>query len=232
MCARLFLSATPEELAALLDVELEDLPPLAPRYNIAPGTDILVARRRSSRRRETALLRWGLVPRGAKDPAIGSRLINARSETAARLPSFREALHARRCLVPADGFYEWKKVGRVSQPHAVRARSGLVAVAGLWETWEGQGRTIESCTLLTTDANATLAPIHDRMPVLLEPHQFAAWLDPERSPDDVAALLKPYPAERLDVQPVSLRVNRVDFDDPSCLERVTPEEVPTQGRLF
>jgi putative SOS response-associated peptidase YedK len=233
MCARLFLSVTPEEVADLLDVELADLPPLIPRYNIAPGQDILVARTAPSGVRATALLRWGLVPRFAKDPAIGHRLINARSETAARRAAFRDALRFRRCVVPATGFYEWKKVGRVSQPYAVRPRSAGIGIAGLWEEWEGGGRRLRTCTLLTTEANASMAAVHDRMPVLLDRAQRDEWLDPDRPLEAVNAVMRPYPADGLTIEPVSTRVNRADFDDPSCLEPIAPSEMaPEQGRLF
>src|SRR5687767_1386584 len=157
MCARLFLPVSAEDLAALLEVETDDLPPLPPRYNIAPGQDVLAVRGVPDGGREARMLRWGLVPRWAKDPRIAHRLINARSETAARQPAFRDSLRTRRCAVPAAGFYEWKKTGRVSQPYVVRPRSGLVAIAGLWDSWARDGRALETCTLLTTAANARVS---------------------------------------------------------------------------
>jgi putative SOS response-associated peptidase YedK len=230
MCARLFLPATAEELVEFLDAA--GVPPLAPRFNIAPSQDLLVVRLDPSGERRAAFLRWGLVPRWSKDPKIGNKLINARSETAARRGVFADSLRMRRCVVPAGGFYEWKKQGAVRQPYAVRAKAGLLAIAGLWDSWERGGQRLETCTILTTTANAAIAPIHDRMPVLLEREQFGAWLDPERrDPDALAPLMRPYPADRLVVQPVSTRVNRPDFDDPACLDPADPA-VPAQGRLF
>jgi putative SOS response-associated peptidase YedK len=229
MCARLFLSVSDEELAEFL--ETAGLPDIQPRYNIAPGQDILVVRAGADGQRQPGFLRWGLVPRWSKDPRIGQKLINARSETAFRRTVFRDALRARRCLVPAAGFYEWKRIGRVSQPYLVRPRAGLLAVAGLWDEWEGGGRRLETCTLLTTQANERIAPVHDRMPVLLDRDRFTRWLDPGSRADDVASLLVPYPAEKLVVEPVSTLVNRVDVDDPRCLEPVEIS-MPVQGRLF
>jgi putative SOS response-associated peptidase YedK len=228
MCARIFLPVTDEDLAEFLEVEV--LPAFAPRYNIAPGQDVLVVRTDKSGR-TPALLRWGLVPHWTKDAAAASRFVNARSESASRRAAFKESLRARRCLVPAGGFYEWKKAGRVRQPYAIRSRAGLVALAGLWDRWEQGGRALETFTVLTTAAHGHVAEIHDRMPVILERDQLAAWLDPGRcSPEDLAPLLRPYPAERLIVQPVSTRVNKPEFDDPLCLS--PSRELPSQGRLF
>jgi putative SOS response-associated peptidase YedK len=230
MCARLFLPVSVEELAEFL--EIAGLPPVEPRYNIAPGQDLLAVRLEPDGRRHAAFLRWGLIPHGSKDPKVARRLINARSETAGQRGAFRESLRTRRCLVPAAGFYEWKSTGGVRQPYVVKPRAGLVAIAGLWDTWEGEGTRLETCTLLTTAANETVAPIHDRMPVLLDRDRFADWLDPDRrEPDALAPLLQPYPSDRLSSYPVSTRVNRPALDDAACLERA---EVltPAQGRLF
>jgi putative SOS response-associated peptidase YedK len=230
MCARVFLAASPEELVEFLDVA--PVPAFEPRFNIAPSQDLLVGRLDASGQRHVAFLRWGLIPRWSKDPKIGTKLINARSETAAERGVFAESLRTRRCLVPAGGFYEWRKIGTVRQPYLVRPKTGLLAIAGLWDSWERDGQRLDTCTLLTTTANATIAPIHDRMPVLLDREQFGAWLDPgRRDPDSLAPFLRPYPADRLVVQPVSTRVNRPDFDDPACLEVVEPA-LPAQGRLF
>ena len=231
MCARLFLPVTAEELADLLEIAVDDLPEIVPRYNIAPGQDLLAARVDASGRRHVAPLRWGLVPRGVSDPRIGQRLINARSETVATRSAFRDSFRTRRCVVPAAGFYEWRKVGRVHQPFAIRPREGLLAIAGLWDVWEGEGRRLETCTLLTTEANTAVAEIHDRMPVLLRRGELARWLDPSRTTDDVATLLRPLPPDALVIDPVSTRVNRPDFDDPSCIVP-TPVELPVQGTLF
>jgi putative SOS response-associated peptidase YedK len=231
MCARLFLPTSPEDLAEFLEIDMTSLPELTPRYNIAPGHDVLVVRRVGAERRP-AFLRWGLVPRFAESTRGAHRLINARSETAARRGVFRESLLRRRCAVPAAGFYEWKKMGRVRQPFAIRPRAGLVAVAGLWDVWEREGQRLESCTLLTTEPNEAIAAVHDRMPVLLGREQIEAWLDPAReAPEDLARFWRPYPARKLVVEPVSTRVNRVDFDDPSCLTPLS-SPLPEQSRLF
>jgi len=231
MCARLFLPVSAEDLAEFLEIDVRDLPELEPRYNIAPTQDALVVRASRAGRREASMLRWGLVPRFAKDPKIAQRLINARSETAAKRGVFRESLQARRCAVPAAGFYEWKKMGRVRQPFAIRPQTGLIAFAGLWDSWQGDGRRLETFTILTTQPNEAIAAIHDRMPVILDRTQLAAWLDPVNDTEDVSSLLRPYPADRLVIEPVSTRVNRADFDDPSCLTRVDVP-LPQQGTLF
>ena len=231
MCARLFLPVSAEALAQFLEIDADTLPGLEPRYNIAPGQDVLVVRADGAGRRQAALLRWGLVPRFSNDPKIAQRLINARSETAATRNVFRDSLRARRCAVPAAGFYEWKKMGRVRQPYAIRPRSGLVALAGLWDAWEGQGRRLETFTVLTTIPNESVAPIHDRMPVLLDRDHLGAWLDPARAAEDVAPLMRPYPADRLVIEPVSTRVNRADVDEPACLEPIELA-VPAQRSLF
>jgi putative SOS response-associated peptidase YedK len=230
MCARIFLSVSDEELADFL--ETDGLPAFAPRYNIAPGQDVLVLRATPVARRAPALLRWGLVPYWSKDASGGTRLINARSETAARRAAFKDSLRERRCLIPAAGFYEWKKEGTRRQPYAIRSRMGLVALAGLWDAWEGQGRRLETFTVLTTEASPVVAQIHDRMPVILERDQFSAWLDPDRrEPEDLAEWLRPYPADRVTVQAVSTRVNKVDCDDPACLQLETAPP-PLQRTLF
>ena len=231
MCARLFLPVSPEELAEFLEMSIEDLPAIEPRYNIAPSQDLLAVRTDESGRRRVSPLRWGLVPRGAKDPRVGHRMINARSETAATRSAFRQSLRLRRCAVPAAGFYEWKTIGRVRQPFAIRPRAGLIAIAGLWDEWTSRDERLESCTLLTTEPNACVAEIHDRMPVLLDRGQLAEWLDPRRPLEELAPLLRPYPADELRIDPVSTRVNRPDFDEPSCIEPVKVEQ-PVQGTLF
>jgi len=231
MCARLFLPVSAEDLAEFLEIDVGELPEIEPRYNIAPTQDTLVVRAARTGRRQASMLRWGLVPRFAKDPKIAQRLINARSETAGKRGVFRESLRARRCAVPAAGFYEWKKMGRVRQPFAIRPRTGLIAFAGLWDSWQGDGRRLETFTILTTQPNDKVAAIHDRMPVILDREQLAGWLDPVHDIDDVSPLLRPYPADRLVIEPVSTRVNRADFDDPSCLEPVAIP-LPEQRTLF
>jgi putative SOS response-associated peptidase YedK len=211
------------------------MPLFEPRYNIAPTQDILVIRAEAKTgAREAALLRWGLIPVWAKDPHSGPPLINARGETVAEKSTFRHALRRRRCLIPADGFFEWQQTPGVTsrgkkQPYLIhRADHGPLAFAGLWDSWISKGSRqsrggareplkIESCTIVTTAANATLAPLHDRMPVILSPRDYERWLDPAvREPAAVADLLVPSDEELL-AEPVSTHVNRVANDDSECV---------------
>jgi putative SOS response-associated peptidase YedK len=174
--------------------------------------------------RELTHFHWGLIPRWAKDPTIGSRMINARSETAAEKPSFRTAFKYRRCLVPSDGFYEWQKVNGSKQPLRIQmAGGGLFAIAGLWEHWQSpDGSEIESCTLLTTEPNDLLQPVHNRMPVILAQEDFDLWLDPgAQHPGEVQPLLRPYPADQMSFYPVSTHVNNPRNEDPQCIEPLT-----------
>jgi putative SOS response-associated peptidase YedK len=170
--------------------------------------------------RESVLLRWGLIPSWSKDTASGNRLINARSETAREKPSFRTAFKRHRCLIPANGFYEWKKQERGKQPYYIRRRDGhLFAFAGLWDRWEGgEEGAVETCTILTTSANDVVAPLHDRMPVILPPEEYAHWLDPSlKDTDSLVPLLVPFPSEAIVAYPVSLRVNAPKTDDKECI---------------
>ncbi len=192
---------------------------LEPRFNIAPGGDVAVVVNRGARRLE--MFHWGLIPRWAKDPSIGNRLINARAETAAEKPSFRAALRQRRCLVLADGFYEWKGKSAPKTPMYMRMKNGApFAFAGLWETWQPPaGMAIESCAILTTEPNSLLAPIHNRMPVILTRKDYAAWLDPKPCAGaQLVELLQPFPADRMEAYEVSTLVNRPTNDDASCIE--------------
>jgi len=203
-----------------------ELPSLEPRFNIAPSQPVAVVRLASDSadlKRQMALLRWGLIPGWAEDPAIGNRLINARAETVADKPAFRSALRRRRCLVLADGFYEWQKTGSRKQPYFIRMRDDRpFAFAGLWELWEGaQHSAIESCTLLTTGANEVVRPIHDRMPLIFPPEAYDRWLDPQsQRSQDLAPLLRPYPAEPMEAYAVSTLVNSPAHEDPRCIEPV------------
>ena len=224
MCGRFTFATAPTALVELLG--LDEPPTLDPRYNIAPTQALLVVRavlQGETRRRELRLLRWGLVPPWADDPSVGYRMINARSETAASKPAFRAAFRRRRCLVLADGFFEWKRVGRgPKQPHYLRLRDGRpFAFAGLWERWRGPGDPPDellSCTLLTCAPNELVATIHDRMPVILPPAAYEPWLDPEQQdPAALQALLAPYPAEEMIAYPVGTGVNNPRFDDPSLI---------------
>ncbi len=220
MCGRFSLSAPPEALAEFF--RLVNVPPLPPRYNIAPTTPVAVVRAAAGGGgRELAMLRWGLVPSWAKDLAIGNRLINARAETVAQKPSFRAAIRARRCLVAASGYYEWRSEGEGKQPYHIRRADGApLAFAGLWETWQNaEHGTVESCTIITTEAAGAPAEIHHRMPVMLDPADFDGWLDPEQTRAEKAMpLLRSSPVEGLEVYPVSRQVNRAGFDGPACIE--------------
>lgn len=192
----------------------------APRYNLAPTTRVPVVKATAAGR-TLVLHHWGLIPSWAKDPALAGRLANARAETVAEKPSFRGPFRSRRCLVPADGFFEWQSLpGAAKQPFLFRAtQGGLLAIAGLWDRWEGPESAVLSCTLITTTASGDLAGIHDRMPVLLAPADFAAWLDPgNRDRDGLQALLRPAAEGLLCRVPVSPRVNKVSNDDPELLE--------------
>ena len=169
------------------------------------------------------MLRWGLIPSWAKEPAIGSRLINARSETIAEKPSFRSAFKNRRCLIPATGFYEWKRQDRIKQPFYIRMRdTHPFAFAGLWEHWEGgEKEVINSCTILTTDPNDLMRDIHNRMPVILSPDNYDMWLDPANTRAAMLQpLLGPYPSDKMEVYPVSIYVNKPQNDDTRCIEPV------------
>jgi putative SOS response-associated peptidase YedK len=218
------LTSPPERLAE--HFETEEFPEFAPRFNIAPGQDVATIRiPREGGGRVVELRRWGLVPPWAKDPRMGSRMINARAETAAEKPAFRKAFRLRRCLVPADGFYEWARGPSGKQPyHVVLSNSGPFGLAGLWEHWEGSsGEEIASCTLLTTRANERLRPVHERMPVILDPADYGRWLDPDcREPEGLSDLLAPCPDDWIELHPVSRRVNDVSHDDPGCIAPVAP----------
>ncbi len=208
--------------------------PLRRRFNLAPSQDVLTvvpAPPGSGDAADFAWKRWGLIPSWAKDPSVGARLFNARAETADTKPSFRAAWKRRRCLVAADGFYEWTPRNRGHRPFLFRPTRGpLLAFAGLFEEWKGEGgECIESCTVLTTDANADLEGVHHRMPVILDPEQLAAWLDPKASPEALKALAIGAPAGTLQRTPVSRYVNDPRHDDERCL---APEAKAEQVDLF
>jgi putative SOS response-associated peptidase YedK len=235
MCGRFSLRARLAELAEHFEVPETELPPFRARYNIAPTQPVLAVRCRPETtppKRETVLLRWGLIPGWANDPVIGSRLINARAEGLAEKPAFRTAWRRRRCLIAADGFYEWfdprrnrgekaKKPAPAKQPYFIRFRDDRpFAFAGLWETWKGPDQpAIESCTIITTSANTLLRPIHDRMPVIIPPEAYARWLDPRlQTHEDLLPLLVPPENDILESYPVGPMVNRATNDLPECVE--------------
>lgn len=225
MCGRFARKSTQEVLAEWFDLELEDMPWFVPSYNIAPqSTQPVVRLNRDSGHREMALLRWGLVPFWAKDAKMAYSTINARAEEAASKPAYREALKRRRCLVPADAFYEWQRLDpKTKRPFAFALASGEpYAFAGLWESWRPKASAdaapLETFTILTTDPNELMEPVHNRMPVILEPKDYDRWLDPgdpARLPVD---LLRPYPAGRMKAWPVSDRVGNVRNNDPALLD--------------
>ena len=214
---------------------MEDMPFFAPSYNVAPqSTQPVVRLNADTGKPEFALMRWGLVPYWAKDPKIGYTTINARAEEVAEKPLYREAIKKRRCLVPADVFYEWQKLGgKGKQPFAFGLRSGEpYAFAGLWERWKPkQGDPLETFTILTTDPNEIAERVHDRMPVILEPKDYGRWIDPgdpARLPID---LLRPFPAEKMQSWPVHERVGNVRNDEPDLLKECEAED-EAQGKLF
>jgi putative SOS response-associated peptidase YedK len=188
-----------------------------PRYNIAPTQPVLVIRQHPKEpRRDLSLVRWGLIPSWAKDASGSAGMINARSESAAIKPAFRDALKSRRCLVPADGFYEWVRAGKAKQPYCFEVNDGeLFAFAGLWERWKDpSGNWIKSCSILTTTPNTVTAAVHDRMPVILHPGNYDLWLDPGfTNVTAVSAMLKPYDARLMRCYPVSTRINHTASDD-------------------
>lgn len=198
-----------------------------PHYNAAPTQQLPVYRWVPERGGELGLLRWGLIPHWAKDPAIGARLINARGDTLAEKPAFRAAFRRRRCLVPMAGFYEWKGEAGRKQPYFIRRNDGeLFAVAGLHEHWTSpQGESVETFTIVTTDANAAMQPIHSRMPAIVPAASYDDWLGKRDAPaQEVATLLRPYAGDDLEVVPVSTRVNTVKNDDESLIEHLPPTE--------
>ena len=219
MCGRYTLTSPIEVLAEEFGI-MGPLPEVWPSYNVAPGRNVAAVVDGGDGGRHLELLKWGLVPSWAKDPGIGNRMINARSETAAEKPSFRKAMRERRCLILADGFYEWRKMGNGKQPYHAAMQDGRpFAFAGLWEDWERDGERLRTCTILTTEANDLMREVHDRMPVILPPDAYATWLDRgARDPAPLLPLLVPYPSSDMRTYPVSRAVNRPSNDGPVCVE--------------
>jgi len=225
VCGRFSLTLAWSDLAALYRIGSRSTPRnLASRYNIAPTQNVTVVRHASDTgERELAKLRWGLVPPWARDLTVGARMINARAETVAEKPAFRQALARRRCLIPADGFYEWRKRSRgPKQPYRIAMKDGSpFAFAGLWESWDrsADGKPVESCTIITTAANELVRTIHDRMPVILAGSDHDAWLDAVGHPaGTVLDILAPFPAGEMTAVPVSTYVNSAAHDDARCFE--------------
>lgn len=221
MCGRLVIDLSPEMITEIYGIIRKIERELNPRYNVTPSQTIPIVREDAEENRELAFVRWGLIPSWAKDIAIGNSLINARSETAAEKPSFRSAFKRRRCIIPAGGFYEWQRQdGKRKQPWYFRMADGSpVSIAGLWEHWQGNdGQVIESCSILTTSANELMAPIHERMPVILNHGDDETWLNPKLT--DVAVLqefCRPCSADILSAYPVSQMVNSPKNDSIDCI---------------
>ncbi len=220
MCGRFVLTANPEVVQHTFD--LKTMPPEMPaRYNVAPMQPIAVITNEHSD--ELTFYKWGLIPSWSKDPTIASKLINARSETVAEKPSFRTAFRRRRCIIPADGFYEWQQQGKDKVPQFIHLEDREVfGIAGLWEVWNSpDGSEIRTCTILTTEANAFMQPIHNRMPVILHKADYPLWLSPKEEPVPMLqALMKPYTGDNLTAYPVSKAVNRANTDAPYLVEPV------------
>jgi putative SOS response-associated peptidase YedK len=218
MCGRYRLSRAKEIIAEHFDIP--DEVEWSPRYNIAPAQRVAVVRQNPEHPvRQFSVMRWGLIPYWAKDANIGYKMINARAETVAEKPAYRESFKNRRCLIPADGFYEWKREGKTKQPfHFGMHDDSIFAFAGIGDRWKNpQGEVIETCSIITTTPNALLADVHDRMPVILPVDDYDLWLDPGfKHTDDLKELLRPYDATLMRRYPVSTRVNLVKNDDPEC----------------
>jgi putative SOS response-associated peptidase YedK len=219
MCGRFTLTAEAKELAKRFGIEVSAsfYKTVAPRYNIAPTQPVVVLA--DDGKRYLTQMRWGLIPSWAKDPAIGNRMINARAETLTTRPAFRVAIRKRRCLIVADGFYEWKKTGNVKQPiRIVLKKREPFGFAGLWETWiPPEGKEIKSCAIITTDANELLKDVHDRMPVILPRDKETLWLDPNAELSHLLRLLKPYDSAAMEYYPVSRAVNSPSHNAADCI---------------
>lgn len=227
MCGRYSFTSAPEAMRQLF--RYIERPNFPPRYNIAPTQPIAIVRLVDGER-HFALVRWGFLPSWVKDPKTFTPVINARGESVIDKPAFRAAMKRRRCLIPADGFYEWQKAGDRKRPYFVRARSGApLAFAGLWETWAGpNGEELETAAIVTTRANRSLSPIHDRMPVIVPPEAFGLWLNnAEVDATTAAALIQPAPDDLLEAYEISTAVNRAANDSPKLIEPVVASAEPT-----
>ena len=233
MCGRYRLSRRKQIIEEHFDTAPWD-DEWSPRYNLAPTQPVPVIRQQPKEPiRQVSTMRWGLVPHWAKDASIAASTINARSETAATKSAFRDPLKLRRCLIPADGFYEWAKTAKSKQPFCFEVNDGqLFAFAGIWDGWKNsEGQWIRTCSILTTTPNAVTSAVHDRMPVILDPDRYDLWLDPGmQNVAAVSELLKPYDARRMRCYPVGTRINHVANDDEECSRPV--ELVHSQDQLF
>lgn len=218
MCGRFAQRISVKQLAQTFGVNVTET---RARYNVAPTQDVLAVRQQAEGH-TAVMLKWWLVPAWAKDPSMGARMINARSETVTEKPAFREAFKRRRCLIPASGFYEWQRQGARKQPYYFQMKDGQpFAFAGLWERWvDAGGKEVETCAILTTVCNDLLRPVHERMPVIIAPTTYEQWLEPQvRDGELLQALLCPYPSQEMESYPISLRVNNPAYDDEQCVAR-------------
>ena len=224
MCGRFGLATTPEAIAELLEVEATEIDLEGPRFNITPSSKCLVVRHDRRRAKRVQGVTWGLIPSWANDPRVGQRLTNARSETVREKPAFREAFRRRRCLVLTDGFYEWRRHQGETQPfHIGMPNHEVFCFGGLWERWrDAQGASHDTFAILTTTPNKLMAPIHHRMPVIIEPGDFEHWLDRDVPEHALLPMLKPCPDDTLICWPVSTRVNNARHDDEGCRAPATP----------
>lgn len=211
------------DVAKAFDVPVEA--PLPLLFNIAPTQAVTAVRAAADGHRQLGQLHWGLVPSWADDLAVGNRMINARAETVATKPGYRQAFKSRRCLVVADGFYEWQKNGRRKQPYYIRLKDDRpFAFAGVWERWSKGGEPVESCAIITTDANELVRSIHDRMPVILPPEAYNLWLSPDTEIELLQSLLQPYRASEMLAYPIGTQVNSPAYNQPDCIRPQTAEQ--------
>lgn len=226
MCGRYVLSAEAEQVQQTFN--LDTVPQLQPRYNIAPTQPVPIITNRTPH--ELTLVQWGLIPSWAKDTKMAAKMINARGESVHEKPSFRTPFKQRRCLIPVSGFYEWTKADEGKQPHYIHLPDDPVfAFAGLWDVWHKEGSEVWTCAIITTEANAKIRDLHHRMPVILDESARAIWLDDDSDPDALRTLLQPYDGDKMAHYPVSKSVNSVKHDDPALVERHEP---PQQQRMF
>ena len=243
MCGRFALTSDESGICEYFRVNLST--PVKPRFNIAPSQKLLIIRLQSETQEHTSsLVRWGLIPSWAKDQSIGARLTNARSETVLTKPSFRDSFRRRRCLIPATGFYEWTTSGKRKQPYYVRLISNEpFGIGGLWDSWEDNEKIEETCTILTCDANQAMQHLHPRMPVVIQPERYDAWLSSATELTDLSQDLLPFPEETTAISPVSDYVNDVRHDDVRCQQQFSDSNqahpmhnaqvpVASQKRLF
>jgi putative SOS response-associated peptidase YedK len=234
MCGRYRLVRKKEILAEVFDAGTDV--DWAPRYNVAPSQDVpVVCQDATEPTRSLWLMRWGLIPFWAKDPTVGFKMINARAETIAEKPAFREPLQSRRCLIPADGFYEWAKEGKMKVPYCFTlADDSTFAFAGIWDRWKNpQGETLRTCSIITASANSLVSEVHDRMPVILEPSSYDLWLDAGfKKVEPLVELLQPYRADSMRSWRVSSRVNSVENNDAACIQEFLSPPLPIQDSLF